>query len=73
MKCVALALIHPHGGVLKPENKHLVLEGADSCTIVLAIETNYEMDFQKNFRREWTEKLVKDRISKVKRLSFSEL
>ena len=73
MKCVALAMIHPHGGVLKSENKHLVLEGADSCTIVLAIETNYEMDFQKNFRREWTEKLVKDRISKVKGLSFSEL
>lgn len=73
MKCMAIAWIQPHGGELKPENKHLVLEGADSCTIVLAIETNYAMDFKTSFRRAWTDHLINDRINKVKTLSFSEL
>lgn len=73
MKSVAKALILHHGGELKKEEKHLVLQGADSCTILIAIETNYEMDFRKNFRGESPESRITNRLNKVRALSFSEL
>ena len=40
MKCVAQAIVLPQGGMLKEGENHLSLEGAESCTILLAIETN---------------------------------
>ena len=73
MRCVARASVLPHGGTLKKGEKHLSLEGADSCTILLAIETNYEMDFQKGFRGESAESKIAQRISQVEGLSFAEL
>ena len=73
MKCVAQAIVRFQGGTLKEGEKHLSLEGADSCTILLAIETNYEMDFSKGFRGESPESRIDRRLDKVKDLSFAEL
>ena len=73
MKCVAQATVSHHGGTLVAEEKHLSLEGAEACTIILAIETNYEMDFQKGFRGESPESRIAQRMDKVKELSFAEL
>ena len=73
MKCVAQAIVLPQGGMLKERENHLSLEGAESCTILLAIETNYEMDFQKGFRGESPESRIAQRLDKVKNLSFAEL
>lgn len=73
MKCVAQATVRHHGGTLVAEEKHLSLEGAEVCTIILAIETNYEMDFQKGFRGESPESKIAQRMDKVKELSFAEL
>ena len=73
MKCVAQAIVLPQGGMLKERENHLSLEGAESCTILLAIETNYEMNFQKGFRGESPESRIAQRLDKVKNLSFAEL
>ena len=73
MRCVVRASVLPHGGTLEKGEKHLSLEGADSCTILLAIETNYEMDFQKGFRGESPESKIAQRVSQVEGLSFADL
>ena len=73
MKCVAQAIVRPQGGTLKEGDKYLSLEGAESCTILLAIETNYAMDFQSGFRGESPEGKIAQRLDKVKNLSFAEL
>ena len=73
IKCIAQATVRHHGGTLKEGDRHLSLEGADSCTILLAIETNYEMDFSKGFRGESAESRISRRMSQVETLSFDEL
>ena len=73
MKCVAQAIVRPQGGTLKEGDKYLSLEGAESCTILLAIETNYAMDFQSGFRGESPEGKIAQRLDKVKNLSLAEL
>ena len=73
IKCIAQVTVRHHGGTLKEGDRHLSLEGADSCTILLAIETNYEMDFSKGFRGESAESRISRRMSQVETLSFDEL
>ena len=73
MRCVAQATIRHHGGTLTEGKEHLWLEGADSCTILLAIATNYEMDFQKGFQGEQPENRIARNLEKVDNLSFAEL
>lgn len=50
--CEARIQISHDGGHLRQEGNKLVLENADACTLITAIETNYEMDYQKGFRGE---------------------
>ena len=73
MRCEVLVSVRHHGGLLKEADKHLSLEGADSCTILLAIETNYEMDFSKDFRGEQPQVRIARRMEKVKHLSWDVL
>ena len=73
MKCVAQAIVRFQGGILKEGEKHLSLEGAESCTILLAIETNYEMDFSKGFRGEHPESKIARRMENIKGHSLEEL
>ena len=73
MRCEVLVSVRHHGGLLKEADKYLSLEGADSCTILLAIETNYEMDFSKDFRGEQPQVRIARRMEKVKHLSWDEL
>lgn len=73
IKCIAQVTVRHHGGTLKEGDRHLSLEGADSCTILLAIETNYEMDFSKGLRGESAENRISRRMSQVETLSFDEL
>ena len=72
MRSIAQAHIRPYGGKLKMSDKHLALQKADSCTIVLTIETNYEMDFGKNFRGEAPEHRIAQRVKNVQSLSINE-
>lgn len=73
MKCVAQATVRSHGGRLETEGNHLSLVGADSCTILLAIETNYVMDFERDFRGEEPQAKIAQRMERVKHLSFEAL
>ena len=73
MRCMVQASVRHDGGVLKEADKHLLLEGAESCTILLAIETNYEMDFSKGFRGEHPESRIARRMENIKGRSLEEL
>lgn len=71
--CEARAVIRPIGGQLRQEGETLVLEGADACTVIVAIETNYLMDATKDFRGEAPQVRLKQRLEAVEQLSAETL
>lgn len=73
LTCSAIAKIYPHGGNLKQLDGYLRLERADSCTIIIAIETNYIMDYHKGFRGKDSDTKVERRIQSIKNLSYAAL
>jgi alpha-L-fucosidase 2 len=73
MKSVAKAIVRHHGGTLEEHEKHLELKEADSFTLIVAIETNYAMDFNQNFRGEEPEKRIAKRMEAISQLSFEDL
>lgn len=60
--CEARVVVHPTGGTLRQEGSSIVLEGADSCTLIVAIETNYLMDATKNFRGDAPQTRIAQRL-----------
>ena len=74
MACKAVAEIRPYGGKLTTNANGLVrIENADSCTIVVAVETNYAMDYRSGFRGESPDKRVEQRLAKLQSTSFATL
>ena len=64
------ALFLNTGGVLHAKNGIIELRNADACTIILDIETNYLMDFSKNWRGEDPSNRVDDRLNLAKEKPF---
>lgn len=74
MSCEAIAHVRPYGGRLSAGNGCLTLSGADSATIVIAIETNYAMDHAAGFRsRHTAQAKAAARIGAVSDLSYDDL
>ena len=74
MSCEAMAEVRPYGGTLSAGYGYLTLAGADSATIIIAVETNYAMDFATGFRsRESAKAKAAARLKKVSDLTFTAL
>jgi hypothetical protein len=73
MRCQAKAVVTAQGGTVSSKTGFIALEGVDSFTVVIAIETNYEIDFQKGWRGEQPETKIARRLDAVKRRSFDDL
>ena len=68
MKCVARILVRNHGGSLERLSEGIVLSGADSLDLIVAVETNYVMDFDKNFRGEEPETKIAQRMKNIENI-----
>lgn len=73
MNCEAKATVVHYGGTLETGPESLRLAGADSCTVILAIETNYEMDFRKGWRGEEPAAKIAQRMERIRGLDYPEL
>lgn len=74
MSCEAMAEVRTYGGTLSAGNGYLTIAGADSATIIIAVETNYAMDFATGFRsRESAKAKAAARLEQVSHLSFAQL
>lgn len=73
MECRVVAEVRPYGGSLESRAGCLQLTGADSCTVVVTMETNYLMDFKKKFRGESAEKRIERRLQEVGRWTYADL
>lgn len=74
MACKAVAEIRPYGGRFTASADGLLrLENADSCTIVVAVETNYAMDYRNGFRGESPDKRIGQRLASLQGTSFATL
>ena len=63
MRCMAKAVVRNEGGMVDDLGNQLRIKGADACTIVVSIETNYEMDFSKGWRGEEPEARIARRLA----------
>ncbi|HLK27708.1 MAG TPA: glycoside hydrolase N-terminal domain-containing protein [Puia sp.] len=73
MWCEAKAVIVNYGGTLNNKSDHIILRNADSCTILIAIETNYVMDYSKHFIGKNPQTIIEERLQKIKDLPYSVL
>lgn len=73
MECMAVAEIRQHGGTLTAGDGYFTIDKADSLTIVLAIETNYVMDYTRRFRGISAAAKTEERLRAVGVMPYSEL
>ena len=73
MKSIAQAHIRHEGGTVVAHENHLELKGADSFTLVVAIETNYALDFDQHFRGKEAGLRIAERMEAVRQISFETL
>jgi alpha-L-fucosidase 2 len=73
MRASMRAVISSDAGKQTGEADHIALHGVTSLTIVVAIETNFLQDFQKNWRGEEPVAKLSARLAKVSGLSYDEL
>ena len=73
MTGMAVVEVRNSGGSLTVEDGCLKLEGADSCTLLIAVETNYVMDFKRNFRGEDAVQRANRRLEAIKNTDYSAL
>ncbi len=74
MECNAVAEIRTYGGKVSATADGLLkIENADSCTIVVAVETNYAMDCRSGFRGESAAGRVEQRLAQLQGTSFATL
>ena len=71
MRCVAQTDIQVHGGRLMKDGKRIWIQNADSCTFVVAVETNYKMDYQAGWRGEEPEWRIASRMKKIQGDEFA--
>lgn len=73
MECQVIAEVRQHGGAVEARDGYILLTNADSCTIVVAMETNYVMDFEKGFRGEGAGKRTERRIEQAGHIAYETL
>ena len=61
---------YPYGGSIQNQGEAIQIKQCDSCTILIAIETNYQMDFAANWRGENPQTRIHKRMEAIKDLSF---
>jgi alpha-L-fucosidase 2 len=73
MRCQAKALVLSRGGEQSSGAGHIALQAVDSFTVVIAVETNYSMDFRKGWRGEKPESKLAERLNKIKNRPYEDL
>ncbi|MDO4527371.1 MAG: glycoside hydrolase N-terminal domain-containing protein, partial [bacterium] len=69
ISCEARVCIQQTGGTLRQEGETLVLQDATTCTLIVAIETNYQMDATTGFRGESPATRIEHRLNAIKKQS----
>ena len=70
MQAEAKVTCYPYGGSIQNQGEAIQIKQCDSCTILIAIETNYQMDFAANWRGENPQTRIHKRMEAIKDLSF---
>jgi alpha-L-fucosidase 2 len=73
VRCQAQAVVTSRGGEQISSADHIALHAVDSFTIVIAIETNYLLDYTKGWRGEAPEIRISERLKKVGDKSYDDL
>jgi alpha-L-fucosidase 2 len=73
VRCQAQAVVTSRGGEQISSADHIALHAVDSFTIVIAIETNYLLDYTKGWRGEAPEIRISERLKKIKGKSYDDL
>ncbi len=73
VRCQAQAVVTSRGGEQISSADHIALHAVDSFTIVIAIETNYLLDYTKGWRGEAPEIRISERLNKIKGKSYDDL
>jgi len=73
IRCQARAVVASHGGEQIGRADHISLQDVDFFTILIAIETNYQLDYGKGWRGERPEIKVSERFKKVTGRSYEDL
>lgn len=73
IQCLAKAIVINEGGTLGKRDKEFVLHNATSCTILVAIETNYVMDFGKDWKGELPETKIEKMFKGLRGLACQQL
>ena len=73
MKSIAQVTLRHQGGTIIEYEDHIDLVGADSFTLLVAIETNYEMNFDQQFRGKEPELRIAERMKTISPLPLEEL
>lgn len=73
MQCNTHVTISYEGGELRTNDKRLLLCEVKSCTLLVAIETNYVMDYARNWQGEDPDTKISQRMDAVLGISYKQL
>lgn len=73
MRCQARAVLSCDGGMIRPGEDFVDVEGAKTLSVIVAVETNYVMDYARGFKGEGPETRVCERLSAVSGMGFAEI
>lgn len=73
MRCQTKATIINKGGSIEANNEQIQLKEVTECTLIVAIETNYEQNYANNWRGEQPEKRIAKRMEAIKDRSYADL
>lgn len=73
MECVAKATLIPEGGSLEASSYAVQLKDATACTVILAIETNYEMNYAAAWHGEAADARINKRMEAVANTTYQQL
>lgn len=66
-------IIAHKGGTLTANGESLKLEGATSCTVTIAMATDYEMNYKKGWKGESPTARINKQLANIKKTSFKEM
>lgn len=73
MACIARATLLPEGGKLEAESSAVQLKDANACTVILSVETNYQMNYAAGWRGEEAATRVQQRMNALTNIAFPQL
>lgn len=73
MLCKTRVTIAHEGGDLKTSDNRLLLRNVKACTLLVAIETNYVMDYAQDWAGKDPEQCINQRMDAVQGLSYKQL